>query len=144
MRNISLIKKFSLYRSYKKAIRANATEIESVFRMRIDEANRLYTVINIPEEFIGEAYAIKKSDIDRISDNYIREFFGELGRYLNSKDLAELYDVYEMKKVDKYSYLVVVGFSMFRTDLRRERLMKYWLPTSIATAVIGALLLLLL
>jgi hypothetical protein len=32
-----------------------------------------------------------------------------------SKGLSELYTFYESKKVDKY-YLIVVGFSMFKTD----------------------------
>ncbi len=144
MRNISLIGKIRLYRVFKRTIRENERELESVFKLRIDDANRLYTVINIPEEIVGEAYSLKKSDVDKISENYIREFSAELANYLNGKGLGELYSFYEMRKVDKYSYLVVIGFSMFRSDERRERLMKYWLPIGISSVVISSVLLLLL
>ena len=144
MQNISLIRKFGFYKLYKKTIRENALEIESMFKLRIDDANRLYTVLNIPEEFIGEAYAIKKSDIDKISENYIREYSNELAKYLNSKDLGELYRFYEVRKVDKYSYLLVIGFSLFRSDERRERIAKYWIPSAISVAVLSVLTLLLI
>lgn len=139
MVKVTLFRKISFYRAYKKAIKANAAELESIFNIRIDDANRLFTVLNIPDEIIGEAYSLKKSDIDRISDNFIRNFTGELGKYLNSKGIAELYDMYELRKVGKYSYLVIVGFSMFRSDERRGRLFKYWLPAGV---IVGLSLLL--
>jgi hypothetical protein len=144
MRNISLLRKFGFYRLYKKTIRENSVEIESTFKLRIDDAKRLYTVLNIPEEFIGEAYALKKSDVDKISENYIREYSNELANYLNSKGLAELYRFYEVRKVDKYSYLLVIGFSMFRSDERRVRIVKYWIPSIISVVVLTALVLLLI
>ena len=144
MQNISLIRKFGFYKLYKKTIRENALEIESMFKLRIDDANRLYTVLNIPDEFIGEAYTIKKSDVDKISENYIREYSNELANYLNSKGIGELYRFYEVRKVDKYSYLLVIGFSMFRSDERRVRIAKYWIPSIVSVVVLTALVLLLI
>jgi hypothetical protein len=132
-RNISIIKKQKVYREYKKILMRNSVELENKYNMRIDNANRMYTVLNIPEDIIGEAYSIKKSDIDKIADNYIRQYCGELGSYLNGIGMTELYDFYDLKKVDKYSYLIIIGFSMFRTDIRRERFIKYVLPISIVT-----------
>lgn len=144
MRKVNIFKKLSFYNIYKKAIRANSVELENKFGLRIDDANRLYTVINIPEELVGDAYSLRKSDIDRISDNYIREYSSELGIFLNSKGVSELYDFYDLKKVDKYSYLVVIGFSMFRSDIRRERIMKYWLPIGSLVLVTSVLLMIFL
>ena len=132
-RNISIIKKQKVYREYKKILMQNSVELENKYNMRIDNANRMYTVLNISEDIIGEAYSIKKSDIDKIADNYIRQYCGELGSYLNGIGMTELYDFYDLKKVDKYSYLIIIGFSMFRTDIRRERFIKYVLPISIVT-----------
>lgn len=134
--DLSIIKKLSLYNFYKSTIRENSLELESTFNMRIDDANRLYTVLNIPEEIVGEAYSIRKADIDRIADAYIKEFLSSFSSLLNSKGLNELYEMYEIRKVDKFSYLVVVGFSMFRTDERRERIMKRWLPISVAAVLL--------
>ena len=88
----------------------------------------MYTVLNGPEEMVGEAFSLKKSDIDRISENYIKEYLAEVGRYLNANDMAELYSVYEIKKVDKYSYLVVIGFSMFRSNEMYDRIYLRALP----------------
>ena len=127
-KNISLIKKIKFFSQFKNVIKTNRVELENKFNLRIDSANRLYTVINVPPESIGEAYNLKKSDIDRIADNFIREYSKELGTYLNTKGITELYDFYDLKKVDKYSYLVVVGFSLFRSDERRARIYKYWIP----------------
>lgn len=132
-RNVSFIKKQIVYSEYKEILKSNTIELENKYGIRIDDAKRMYTVLNIPEEIIGEAYSMKKSDIDRIADNYIRQYCGDLGSYLNGIGMTELYDFYDLKKVDKYSYLIVIGFSMFRTDIRRERLMKYVLPISIVS-----------
>lgn len=140
-KNISLLKKLKLFSQFKKTIKTNSVELENKFNLRIDSANRLYTVINVPPELIGEAYNIKKSDIDRIADNFIREYSKELAVFLNSKDLNELYEFYDLKKVDKYSYLVVVGFSFFRSDERRVRIYKYWIPILSTIGILGALFL---
>ncbi len=144
MRKVSLIKRIGLYRQYKKTIREFSKELESTFTLRIDDANRLYTVLNIPDDIIGEAYSLKKSDIDRISESYIRQYSSELRKYLNSKGLEELYDYYEVSKVDKYSYLLIIGFSLFRSDERRERIYKRWLPIGISSVVLTGVILWLL
>jgi len=138
-KNISFLKKLKMYSQFKKMIKENRLELENRFNLRIDEANRLYTVINVPPDVVGEAYSLKKSDIDRIAENFIKEYSSELGIFLNSKGLNELYDFYDLKKVDKYSYLVVVGFSMFRSDERRARIFKIWIPIISALVILGTL-----
>ena len=115
-KNISLFKKIKLFNNFKKVIKNDQSELELKFNIRIDKAYRLYTVINVPEELIGEAYSLKKSDIDRISENYIRQFSSELASYFNSKGLNELYDFYKIDKVGKYSYLIVIGFALFKSE----------------------------
>ena len=141
-KNIFLLKKIRLFSFYKKVIKENRSEIEQNFGLRIDKAQRMYTVLNIPEEIIGEAFSLKKSDIDRISENYIKEYSSEISRFLTSKGLGELYSFYEVKKVDKYSYLVVIGYSLFRSNEYYDKL--YWrvYPIIGALAIIGTFLLL--
>jgi hypothetical protein len=133
----SFLKKLKLFLSYRKTIRANKTEILQKFGFRIDNANRLYTVLNIPEELVGEAYSLKKSDIDTISQTFIKEFVKEVSTLLNSKGLNELYDIYEVKKVDKYSYLIVIGFSLFKSNTFYNRLYYIFIPT---TVILGTIL----
>ena len=144
MAEISTFKKIRLFGEYRKAIKASSRELETRYGIRADKAYRLYTVLNIPEELIGEAYNIKKSDIDRISENYIREYLGEIGKLLNEKGLSELYSIYEVKKVDKYSYLIVMGFSLFKTNEYYDRLYLRIIPAVSIAAVIGIIIFLLL
>ena len=141
-KNIFFLKKIRLFSFYKKVIKENRSEIEQTFGLRIDKAQRMYTVLNIPEEIIGEAFSLKKSDIDRISENYIKEYSSEISRFLTSKGLDELYSFYEVKKVDKYSYLVVIGYSLFRSNEYYDKL--YWrvYPIIGTLAIIGTFLLL--
>ncbi len=123
-KNIFLLKKIRLFNFYKKILKENRNELESSFGLRIDKAQRMYTVLNIPEEIIGNAYSLKKSDIDRISENYIKEYSSEITRFLTKQGLGELLNFYEVRKVDKYSYLVVIGFSLFRSNEYYDKL--YW------------------
>ena len=137
----SFLKKLKLFLSYRKVIKSNKSEILQKFGFRIDNANRLYTVLNIPEELVGEAYSLKKSDIDTISQNFIREFAKETSTFLNSKGLSELFDIYEVKKVDKYSYLIVIGFSLFKSNKLYNRLYYVFIPTAVVLGTILTLLL---
>ena len=138
-----MFKKLKLFSSWKKTIKSSRIELQQRFNLRIDNAMRLYTVINIPEELIGEAYSLKKSDIDRISETYLREFSSELSKFLNGKNLQELYEVYEIKKVDKYSYLLVFGFSQFKTTKFYNWLYFGVIPTGVILTLISLLILLL-
>jgi hypothetical protein len=111
-----MFKKIKLYREYKRIISSNKVNLEANFNIRIDDANRLYTVINITELPTDDAYNLKKSDIDKLSEPYIKEYVKKLTTYLNSIGLNEIYDFYEpIKKVDKYSYLIIIGFKPFNS-----------------------------
>lgn len=136
-----MLKKLRLFFFYKKKIKESKFELEQNFNVRIDNAQRLYTVVNVPEELVGEAYSLKKSDIDRISENYIRAFTQELSKNLNSKGLSELYSVYEIKKVDKYSFLLVIGFSLIKSQNLYNFLYYVAIPTLIISVIISFLIL---
>lgn len=136
-----MLKKLKLFNLWKKTIKESKFELQQKFNLRIDGAQRLYTVINVPEELVGEAYALKKSDIDRISENYIRSYSGELSQLLNDRGLQELFRVYEIKKVDKYSYLLVIGFSLFKTQKYYNILYYVVTPVLIISSIILSLIL---
>lgn len=118
---ISLLKKLRIFRDFKKVLKLNKTELQEVFGARIDNAYRIYNVINIPVEEIGEPYNLRKSDIDLIAEKSVREYSSSISKYLDSKGLQEMYDFYEIKKVDKYSYLIVIGFSLPNDPFRSNK-----------------------
>jgi hypothetical protein len=143
---ISLYKKIKIFGEFKKTIRLNEVELEQIFGARIDKAYRIYNVLNIPAEMVGEPYNLRSSDIDKISEKTIREYSIRISEYLDSKGLKEMYDFYEIKKVDKYSYLVVLGFSLPNDPFRSNRYydnIKYRLIPSISIISIILLLILL-
>ena len=113
---MNIFKKIRLFWSYKSSIRKNYIRLTGDFNIKIDRASRLYTVINIPEDLFDEPYTTRKQDIEVISQTYIREYINKLSEFLNSIGLSEIYDFYEpVKRVDKYSFLVVIGFKPFNS-----------------------------
>lgn len=141
---VNTFKKMSMLSLWKKTTKALAPELQARYNMRVDDAHRLYTVLNIPEELVGDAYSLRTADINRISDKFLREFSSDIGGFLNENGLAELYDYYEIRKVDKYSYLVIIGFSLFRTDERRRRLFRVWLPVLVGAILVSSIFFLVL
>lgn len=140
MANISFFKKLTLFSLYKKTLKINKVRLERELNVRIDSAYRLYTVLNIPEELYGE-FTLKKSDIDKISENYIREYTFEVSKFLKSIGLNELFESYEVKKVDKYSYLIVIGFSLFRSNVFYNNLYYKFLPILAVVSIVTYFLL---
>lgn len=120
-RKISLYKKLKLFKEFKKILKLNENEIGQIFGSRVDNAYRIYNVLNIPEEMIGEPYNLRKSDIDRFAETMVKEYSSKISEYLDSKGLKEMYDFYEIKKVDKYAYLVVLGFSLPNSPFRSNK-----------------------
>lgn len=144
---ISLYKKIKIFREFKKILILNKTEIEQVFGARIDNAYRIYNVLNIPLEIIGEPYNLRKSDLDKLAETSIKEYTNKISEYLDSKNLREMYDFYEIQKVDKYSYLVVLGFSLpndtFRSNKYYDNIRYRLIPTASILSIILLLILLL-
>lgn len=136
MKNISFFKKLSLFSSYKKNIKKIEKQLQTEFNMRIDRSYRIYTVLNIPAELIEEPYNLKKSDIDTIAQNFIKDYTNQLSRLLNANGLAELYDFYEIEKVEKYSYLLIFGYSLFNSQKFYRNILLFWLPGLAVSAIL--------
>lgn len=140
MTNVSFFKKLSLFSLYKKTLKQNKVRLERELNIRFDSAYRLYTVLNIPEELYGE-FTLKKSDIDKISENYIREYSFEVSKFLKSIGLNELFQSYEIRKVDKYSYLIVIGFSLFKSNEFYNNLYYKFIPFLAVASIVTYFLL---
>ncbi len=144
MKKVSFFKKIKLFNEYKKTIKDCKNELFQSFGSKVDNAYRIYNVINIPEDIIGEPYNLRKTDIDKIADTFIKEYSVELSNFLNKKGLNELYDFYEVSKVDKYSYLVVIGFSLFKSNRYYDIIRWRIIPILSLSFIISLLLFLIL
>jgi hypothetical protein len=111
---VSIWRKLSLYRQYSKLLSENRSALGQL-NFRVDMVDRLYTVVNVPEDLFEGVYDARKSDAIRISQTYMAEYLRNTSRALNDLGLSELYRVYDTRMVDKYSFLVVIGFSLFDT-----------------------------
>jgi hypothetical protein len=112
---VSLRRKISLYFSYRNLVIKNRKDFQTKFNLRLDRVNRIYTVVNIPQEIFDEPYTMRTSDINKISEPYITEYIRQISNSLNESGLTELYRLYNIEKVDKFSYLIIIGYSLFDT-----------------------------
>ncbi len=140
MKKISLRKKLSFYFSYRRILLNNKKELKSVYNLRIDKVNRIYTVINIPESVFEDPYNMRTADINKISEPYILEYTKQITNLLNNKGLTELFKLYDIQKIDKYSYLVIVGFSLFDTQKVAKNIFFKLIPTTIILSAIMLLI----
>jgi hypothetical protein len=124
----NIFKQIYLFFVFRKKLLKIETDLKIQYNIRFDNIFRFYTVLNIPQEVIEEPYNFRKSDIDTISRNFIREYISQLSQYLGSKGLSELFELYDMEKVDKYSYLLVFGYSLINTKRFANNLMFIWIP----------------
>jgi hypothetical protein len=116
MKKIGFFKKIVLYFSYRRALLQNKEVLLSTYNLRVDRVKRIYTVLNIPTDIFDDPYNMRTSDINKISEPYIKEFLRQVSEKLNSIGLGELYDTYDIKKIDKFSFLIIIGFRLFNTD----------------------------
>ncbi len=144
MNKVSLRKKIQLYLTYRKTLEKNRENLFQNFTSRVDKVYRIYTVINLPKEELDEPYNFRKRDLDIFAEKYIRDYSQNMGKYLNNLGLNELYDIYEVKKVDKFSYLIVIGFRLFNTDKLAKNFWLRVLPWSLGTLILGSIILKLL
>jgi len=137
MKKIGFGKKLNLYFQYKNVIAKNKKALFDNFYIKVDLVNRLYTVLNIPSSLIGEPYNLKTSDINVISENYIKEYISEISKFLNYIGLSELYKLYKVEKVDKYSYLIIIGYSLFETNKLASTLLYKIIPSVISIIILS-------
>jgi len=135
MSKISIWKKLNLYYQYRKIILSKKYVLEQN-GLRIDKVKRVYSVINIPEEIFDNAYDLKTTDINRVSQSYLTDSVRNISKLLNSMGLNELYKIYDTQKVDKFSYLLVIGFSFIDTKKMASNLYFKFIPTLITLITI--------
>lgn len=144
MNKVSLRKKIQLYLTYRKTLEKNRENLFQNFTSRVDKVYRIYTVINLPKEELDEPYNFRKRDLDIFAEKYIRDYSQNITKYLNSLGLNELYDIYEVKKVDKFSYLIVIGYKLFNTDKLARTFWLKVLPWTAGIVTLGLVILKLL
>jgi hypothetical protein len=134
---ISFIKKIKLFLLYRKTLKANQLELENLFNIRVDNASRMYTVINLEEDNeMNENYNLSRSFLESQFEKTLKDQSTALATYLNSKGLNEMYSFYGVTKLTKYSFLVIYGFSLFKSDTLIEKIYNYLKGSGIIAIII--------
>jgi hypothetical protein len=134
-----IINDLKLYYSWSRILNSRAVvqKLREEHNAKVDNADRIHIVVNIPVEEIGEEYDLVKSDIDRLAMPHIRNKMKELSNYLNSVGLQEMYDYYEqVSKLEKYSYLIIIGFKPFDSVLYNTIVYRRILPVSVLMGIV--------
>lgn len=111
---VSIFKKLKLYFQYRKAIRGSKSKlISDPYNLRIDRADRLYTVVNVPNN--DKVKKEVETYGEGVLDSYVREYLGKVDPIFRDMGLTELVGLIRKEKVAEGSYLIVFGFSLFDT-----------------------------
>lgn len=134
---MKFFKRISLFFTYRSILKSIKIQLELEYNARIDNIYRIYTVLNVPENLIEEPYNFRNSDIESLSKNYILEYRRNLSNFLISKGLMELFDLYELRKVGKYNYLLIFGYSLINTKKLANNIISTTIILSISLLLIG-------
>jgi hypothetical protein len=112
LRLFKVIKEISLYREYSKTIRYESS-ISPIWRaknLRIDKINRIYTVVNLPQEVLLATDLPKEA-----RPSFVINEIKPINAYFKSLDLEELLTmgIAPVEGTNEESYLVVYQF-LFR------------------------------
>jgi len=126
---MNIFKKLNLYFKYRSSVLKNKKDLFIKFNIKVDMVNRMYTVVNIPD--VGEPYNMRRSDLEKISEEHMKGYFQKLSEYFNSIGLSEIYDIDRpIERLDKMSYLVVIGYKFINLSK-----MHFWALTALITSL---------
>ena len=132
---MNIFKRIKLYKIYKESIDENIEHFQNNFKLERNNWDELYTTITFIEaprelvEKMGE-YTIVEKEIKE----YIIKFYG----YLDLMNLNELYNVYDIKKLNETDYGITFGYSLMNN--RQIILTKFFTKLLCSLLIIGGLL----
>lgn len=127
-----MLKKLYLFYIYSRIIRKNEAVFESdVFRLRRDMLQRLYTVINLPQDILSDKYSMGAEEL-RIYVHKVNQEMKRLG-------IMELVKLGRTQQIDDYNVFVQFEFKLFDVEKTANNLFGFL--KGLGIGVITALLL---
>lgn len=103
----SLWNKIKFYFIFRKIIKKNLPRLNGQFNLRKDNVNRLYTVLNLPEDV-----TIYGKDL---IDKYITKYVSDVNSFCKEIGINELIAILDSQRIDSTNYLLVFGYAGFNT-----------------------------
>lgn len=108
------MKKYKLYKIYKKFIKEHEAILEQKFRLRIDYTNYLYTIINLDPALVNKYYG----ESNKVSTPVINEYIKIVDEYFRANNMSEFIAIRKIARVDDFNWKVEFGFSLFNSKKR--------------------------
>ena len=102
--------------------------LKSMFNIEIDEVYHMYTVLYLDENKIPEPYNTTNADIEVMLKSQAANYRKDLFSFLDKNGLAELYIIYDGRRIDKNNYLFIIGFSLFDTEKMAKNVLFKYIP----------------
>lgn len=132
--DINFKQKLRLFKEYKDYIRINRSILMDN-NFRVDNAYRLYTVVNIPEQNIPEAYRLRVNDVVKIEEKYVAESLDIHRNFFNKIGLNGLFSEPIVRRIQPLSYLVYYNYKYF--DNVKYQFIKYGLYGLFTLTLLG-------
>lgn len=122
---MNIIKGFKFYRMYKKLLKEHKKVLLSDFNVRIDNINRIYTVINIPDEtqIYGQDHG------KTLTETWLKKWLAEFDQYLINNQIKELTEIVEITQMDEQNFLLIMEYKYLN--------IANWIYASTALSVIA-------
>lgn len=132
--DINFRQKLRLFKEYKDYIRINRSILMDN-NFRVDNAYRLYTVVNISEQNIPEPYRLRVNDVVKIEEKYVAEALEIHRNFFNKIGLNGLFSEPIVRRIQPLSYLVYYNYKYL--DNVKYQFVKYGLYGIFTLTLLG-------
>lgn len=106
---MNIFKKIKLYKIYKESLKENIEFFKKEFKLEVNNWNELYTTISFVDAPDKLTQKLGKNALVEIEiKNYIKTF----NTYLKQMNLNELYNLYDITKLNSKEYGITFGYSL--------------------------------
>ena len=113
---IGFFKKIKLYFIYRRLLKNNLDILQNKnYNLRLDYVNRLYTVLNLPQDV--EIYG------NKLVEKHISDYISNVDKLFTEIHISEYVGLIDIKQETDMDYLIVFGFKFMDTASVANRLL---------------------
>jgi len=109
---MNIFKRIRFYYTYKEILNNLKDDLLKNFNVRVDNINRLYTVINIPDE--TQIYG--SEHVNALTEEYLRKWLIKFDTFLVNNQIKEFIIREELTKIDNLNYLIVFRYKYLNIE----------------------------
>ncbi len=119
---MTFFKRFRLFLHYRKLLKRNYDVLSHPkYNLRVDWVNRIYTVVNLPEDV--------KTYGTNLAQKYISEYINEVDKLFVNMGISEYVGILDIKQETDLDYAIVFGFKFLDSAKFANRILLTILTT---------------